>query len=137
MTFSAIVELSWTFVRFGAVGATVTLLNVVILVLWLNAGLHYLTATILSWIPSVILGFVLNRSQTFRLRSTISLREILEYTGAALLQLAMAITGLAILIDGLSLHWFPACIINVAVVSICNFFVLRQVVFRQSLMSSR
>ena len=118
-----------SFARFSSVGLVVAAFNYVVFLAFLTLGLHYLKALLLAWILSVALGFALNRRLTFEVAGKASSGEVAGYVAASLFQLVLALVGFVALIDGLSIPAIVAYPINLAVVTACNFSVMRIFVF--------
>ncbi len=116
--------------RFGAVGVVVAALNYaayLLLLLWM--GLPYLQAVVLGWLICLGPAFVLNRRMTFLVRGQASRREIGRYLATYVFQFVLALSGLVVLIDGLRVPAALAFPVNVVLVSVSNFMLLRFFVY--------
>ena len=88
-----------------------------------------MTALIIGWVICVVISFLLNRRWTFLVSGSGSAREMSGYIMASLFQLALALAGYVVLIDGLSIPPAVAYPINLVVVSVSNFVILRFLVY--------
>jgi putative flippase GtrA len=122
-------QLAHSFLRFGLVGACVTAFNYGFFLAILQCGYQYMTALLVSWVFSVVLGFVLNRRITFRAAGRVSPKELSAYLMAVAFQLALALVGFTILVEVCSLSPAIAYPVNVVIVSLSNFLILRFLVY--------
>jgi len=122
-------RLAGSFTRFSMVGAVVTALNYALFLIQLHFGVPYMTALIIGWVICVVISFLLNRRLTFLVSGSGSAREMSGYIMASLFQLALALAGYVVLIDGLSIPPAVAYPINLVVVSVSNFVILRFLVY--------
>lgn len=119
-------------VRFGGVGLVVAAVNYAGFLALLALGVNYLTACVLSWLPSVALSYVLNRNSTFRVSGRPTVREAGKFAAAALVQLATAMIGLYLLVEHIGMAPLPASLVNIVIGAAINFAVLRLVVFARA-----
>ena len=118
-----------TFARFGVVGCAVTVINYVLFLALLNAGLPYINALVIAWCLSISISFGLNRRVTFRSGGRISRQEIASFAAASLFQLGLALAGFVVLIDVCAVPPALAYPINLLVLTIINFAILRGLVY--------
>jgi putative flippase GtrA len=84
-------------VRYVAVGATCAILNNILLIAAVAAGLGYLSGIFIICLPMLIIGFALHTSVTFETPPTI--KAFLRYSTAILASYPIWITSLFLLCD--------------------------------------
>jgi putative flippase GtrA len=117
-------------VRFGLVGAALTLLNYAVYIAGLKLGLHYLMAATLGWAAGVVFSYFANKSFTFAMGRAFVWREFLALAAGYVLQLGLGLLGLYILIDGLGMGEVPAYWLNLIAMAAFSFFYMQHAVFR-------
>jgi len=118
-----------SFARFGMVGAAVAAMNYAAFLGLIWLGLPYLYAVIVGWLLVLAPSFLLNRAMTFRVKGRASAREMVAYLATLAFQVAVALMGMVVLIDGLGLSPAIAYPINVVQASVSNFLLLRFLVY--------
>jgi putative flippase GtrA len=101
--------------RYGVTGALCVLLNVVgVIVLTEVFGLHYLVSLTLCSALVVVVGFVLNRSWTFRKRGTGVVGEFVRYALATAVNVVIGLGACAFLVEELHIsYWLSVAIVGV------------------------
>jgi len=115
--------------RFGVVGAISTIISYIGFVIF-SARMSYFLAGFISWLPSMLVNFLLNRRYTFKFFGRADmLKQWALFLPGSLGQMALAFLGYWILI-GL-LHFSPAIAypINLTVTSAMMFTYLKFVTF--------
>ena len=120
------------FARFASVGAVVGLVNYIIYLGCLAIGYHYLAAVVLSWMPSIALGYWLNRGITFGSTVAPNLSEFAGYAASALVQMGLAMIVVAGFVEILLVPPVFAPFATLAVVSIGHYLALDRLVFRRT-----
>lgn len=118
-----------SFMKFSFVGVVTTAFNFCLFLIFLHSGFHYLIALLVAWAMSLALGFSLNRFLTFQVPYQISSGEVARYAVATLFHLILALAGFVVLIDGMGIPPALAYPINLSFVAVCNFSVMRFLVY--------
>lgn len=96
-------------VRYVVTGGLCVLLNVIIaMVLTEYLGLHYLLSLALCSIIVTVVGFVLNKSWTFRKHGTAALPEFLRYSLVTGMNIVIGMCVCAVLVEALHVPYLYA-----------------------------
>ena len=125
----------WQFIKFGIVGASNTLICLVIYYLGLYLGLYYIVADALGQLLSTINAYYWNnryvfndgRTKTLRQHFLSWLKTLVAYGGAYVLNLVLLI----VLVEVLQVPQTIAPLLNLLVTSPINFLVHKYWVFRK------
>ncbi len=112
----------WRFLRFGIVGATCFACG--LLSVWLLTDAlhwHYLVSTAVSLIGVNALGWLLNRTWTFKVRADRSWLEFARYAFVNAAGMALTLGLMSILVSGLGWHYVMACASVGALMMVVNF----------------
>ena len=119
-----------TFMRFAAVGATTTAIDVALFsALTISAGLHPVAANVISYTTAFIVSFVLNRTWTFGLSSN-SMVERHAVRFAITNIGALAISTLLVALFALAVPKVAAKALSLPLVFVWNYVLSRRWVFR-------
>src|SRR5438270_1763525 len=89
-------------VRFGAVGASGYVINLVVFAVCVHAiGIDYRVAAVLAWVVSVTNNFWLNRHWTFGARQAHPLRQALRFFAVSALVFGFSYGVLVALVSGM------------------------------------
>lgn len=106
----------------GLVGAGVNAGVYVVLTLW---GWHYAAALVVAWAVSVLVGYGLNRTFTFRSEAKVS-RSLPRVALIYLVQQGIAVGLIGLLVDGLGLDSILAYFLTVPFVVAFSFVAMKQ-----------
>jgi putative flippase GtrA len=106
-------------VRYIGVGATCAVLNNVFLIALVATGFDYLSASLVVFLPMVVIGFALHTSITFETPPTIT--AFLRYSGAMLVNYPIWIASLFLLCDVMRLPIVAASLIATVLVFFWNY----------------
>ncbi len=114
---------SWAaLLRFGAVGGLCFAVGMIgVYALTEGLGWHYLLSTLLAMLGANVLGWLLNRSWTYRLRRRRSLAEFIRYATLNALAAALSLGLVALLVSGAGLHYLLACALVAVAMALLNF----------------
>ena len=118
------------FARFVGVGTFCALLNLAIQYSGTGLiGLHYAVSVSVSFVIVNYIGFRLNKAFTFGDRDPRIVRQATRYYGVMVLSLAANLALMAILVDGLGLHYLVAALLVTAFFVCLNFLAHRTITF--------
>lgn len=112
------------FIRFGIVGASGVVVNMGVLFLLVYLGSwNHIGAAAVSTEAAILSNFVLNDRWTFRSDGASSgwLRRAGSYNAVALAGLAVSLAVLAILTDGLRMHYLTANLFAIGAATLWNY----------------
>ncbi len=110
------------FARFVVVGGTCFLAGMA--VVWLlteRAGWHYLVSTAAATLAANALGWLFNRSWTYRVHRARGTAEFVRYLGVNLAGMAVSLGAVAVLVDGLAMPYLAACALVAILMALVNF----------------
>ncbi len=115
--------------RFGLVGAGLTLLSYLTFVGLIHVGVQFLAASTIVWAIGVCISYALNRRFTFKAGNRPNLPEFGRFLVGYILQFLLASAIYIILIGRLGLKPTPAFLINLVATSSTNFVYMKLVAF--------
>jgi len=119
-------------VRYLMTGGLTTLVAYVCTMIFLRL-MNYVPATVLAWIITVCVGFMLNRRFTFGIIGREQRgRDFAFFVVGALMQLAVTVAGYSITLGRLGLDPTIAFLINLVVTTAIGFAFLNLVAFRRA-----
>ncbi len=129
-----IVKLAWQFFKFGIVGITNTLISYSIYTVLVALHVHYLIASFIGFICSIINSFYWNNKYVFETRQRGSilknfLKTFLSYAGTGLV---LSNILLYCIVDLLHVNVYLAPIINLIITVPLNFFLNKFWVFKKN-----
>jgi len=110
--------------KFIAVGGICSFLG--LLFMWCATGLleiHYLVATFLAFFVLNPIGFLLNRFFTFSAARGPWRTQIFRYHWAMLSSLVLNLAIVALLVDGLGLHYLAATVLSMFAMTVFNYII--------------
>lgn len=112
----------WAFVRFALVGG-LCFLSGMLLVYGLTDGLgwHYLLSTATAMFAANAMGWLLNRSWTYRSRRRRSTTEFLRYGLVNVAGMSASLLMVDLLVSRLQLHYVLACALVAIAMALVNF----------------
>ncbi len=123
---------SWSsLLCFSAVGALCYAIS--LFLLWLGTrhlGLGHLLATLVAGLLVAPLSWWLNRQLTFRSRAP-GAAEFRRFVLATAGNIALAMLGMALLVDGFGLAIVPANLVTTATITVIGYTIMRLAVFVQ------
>ena len=114
---------------FGAIGATITAMNYVVLAGLIGLGVNYLAASAVGWAIGLAVSFSLNRRMTFKVRRRISRAQVNRFVAGYILQFLIGELMYWILIGRLGLPLPIAFGANLVVVAAFSYTFMGRFVF--------
>lgn len=121
-------------IRYLVIGGLTTVISIVSYWLFLQLGVHYTVANVLSWIIAVLFAYLANKLfvfQTRGVRGMALLLEILLFFGARVFSLLVEEGGLALFIETLHMNELVAKLIMQVVVIVLNYIFSKLVIFKK------
>jgi dolichol-phosphate mannosyltransferase len=109
-------------IRFGAVGATGYVVNLVVFAVCVHAiGVDYRVSAVIAWVVSVLNNFFLNRHWTFRAREAHPFLQAVRFFTVSALVFGFSYLVLVALVSGVGVAKVPAQAIAIAAGTPLNF----------------
>ena len=115
--------------RYGLSGGIAAVVNYLMFIGLLRAGLKYLLAANIASLVTLVVSYMLNRNFVFSVRRRRSVGEVFRFLLGYLIQYVLAISGYWLLIGQLGLGPTVAFILNGGFVALVTYLFLKYLVF--------
>jgi putative flippase GtrA len=114
-------EILFRFMRFSAVGAMNTAIDIGIFVLLTGSGIHYLLSHCISYSVGMVNSYLLNKMWTFRRKGGAEWKEMLKFLSVNLFTLGFAALTLFLLREGVGLSALASKVMATCLTLLINF----------------
>jgi dolichol-phosphate mannosyltransferase len=111
----------WMLFKFGLVGGSGYVVNLIVYALALKFGLHYIGAAVVAFAVANLNNYLLNKYYTFPTQATPPLLEYLRFLGVGLISLAFNVAILRVLVEDADVDKLLSQAIAIAVVTPIGF----------------
>ncbi|MEQ1561699.1 MAG: GtrA family protein [Nitrospira sp.] len=121
----------YVIIRYIISGGTAAATDLVLLYILINFILmHYLVASIIAFIGSFFVSFVLQKFWTFRSHEERTHKQMVMYLGSSLFGLGLNTLLMYLFVDFIHLQVIISQFIVGGMVAFCTFFISRELVFK-------
>lgn len=131
LPFAAILDRNKKIVKFGIVGTTFALLNIVLLYFFTDLlGIWYVASVVLAYLIVFFFGFIFQKLWTFKdKRVSGTARQLISFFSLNLICLALNAVLIYVMVEGLGLYYITSQVIIAFSLGITRFWVNNKFIF--------
>lgn len=121
-----------SFIKFGLVGVSNTLVNWIIFFILNSIGVYYITSNIIAYLIATVNSYFWNSKWVFKYKKEESIRTSLKFILLNLIGLVLNSIILYLLVDLFNYNKMISLIIATGIIMIINYFINKVWVFKES-----